>query len=252
MGLCDGQKNTLPPFPRLHPAHRHCVKANGMMLAKREREDEVLELPESPEPGRARGGGGTVLEPGPSKARTREARRNRKMDVINLEEVVLVADQRDLLDQREHNSQPRLAPNRVGTIECIRENSRLDHTYFQPVDKDARALTDHCLSPRQAQGEIKVGLLPRDYPELIPGPSFPRPEPEQVCISGLPSPQLTPPAEEQEVLQGAINEQAGPAFPVQGSLESASGAVPKQGSPRFDKPLTALLIRETVSGLLCH
>ncbi|KAH0631983.1 hypothetical protein JD844_019950 [Phrynosoma platyrhinos] len=240
-GLHDGQKVRTPPSPRRPGARRNCAKASSMALGRHE--NEVLELPESPEPAGPREVGGTVPEPGPSMTRTRETRPSNKKEIINLEEVVLIADQEGQ-DKRDQELQPRLVPNLGGAVRCIQENTRLDHPYFQPVEKEARTVVN-LLSPRQVPLELELGPLPRVYQEEIPGPAFPRPEPQQDGIPGPASPQLAHPPEDKEGQQAAINEQAGPAFPVQGSLDSGSSEIPKQGAVQLDKDLIALLIRET-------
>ncbi|XP_044289087.1 E3 ubiquitin-protein ligase RNF216 isoform X1 [Varanus komodoensis] len=237
-GAPDGQKTRAPPSPRLHGGRRNCVKGSGVALGRHERENEVLELPESPEPVRPREAAGTLPKPGPSVARTREARPSKDKEVINLEEVVFVADQEG------PDLQPRLVPSLGGTIHCVQENTQADRSYFQALEKEARTVVD-LLSPQQAQPEIKLGPLPRMYREEIPGPAFPRPEPQQDGIPGPASPQPAYPPEEKGSQQVAINEQAGPAFPVQGLLNSGSSEIPKQGAAELDKELIALLIRET-------
>lgn len=242
-GPHDGQKAAVSL--RRHPARRNCVKATSTMLARRKSEDEVLELPESPEPARPKEEDGTVPKPGPSVARTREARPTRQEEVINVEEVVLVAE-REGRDRRDGESQPRRVPDLGGAVRCIQENARLDHPYFQPAGEEACPAGDR-LSPRPAQLEVELGPLPRVYQEEIPGPAFPRPEPQQDGIPGPASPRLAHPPEEKGGHPEAINEQAGPAFPVQGSLESGASSVFKQATPWLDKDLTALLVRETVS-----
>ncbi|XP_053132423.1 E3 ubiquitin-protein ligase RNF216 isoform X2 [Hemicordylus capensis] len=237
-----GQKMT-PPSPRLHGTRRNCAKASGLALGKRGSEQEVLELPQSLEPAGPREDGGAVPEPGPSVAQTGGPRPHSKNGVINVEEVVLVADQ-DRQAQGDQDVQPRLAPNPGGTARCIQENTRLDHPYFQPADKEAPTVID-LRSPRPAQRGIELGPLPRAYQGEAPGPAFPRPEPQQDGIPGPASPQLAHPPEEKGGQQAAINEQAGPAFPVQASLEPGSGSVLQQGAALLDKDLVALLIRET-------
>ncbi|XP_061455457.1 E3 ubiquitin-protein ligase RNF216 isoform X1 [Rhineura floridana] len=243
-GPQDGQKTKTPPSPRLYGARRNCLKASGVPLGRPDGENEVLELPESPEPVGLRGGGGsTVLEAGPSVARMREARPESGKEVINLEEVVSAADQEGQ-DQRDQDWQPRLAPQLRGTVHCIQENTRLDHPYFQPTEKETRPVVN-LLSPRQMQLETELGPLPRVYQEEIPGPAFPRMEPQQDGIPGPASPQLAHPPEEKGGQQAEGNEQAGPAFPGQGSLDSGSGDIPKQGAGRLDRDLVALLAGET-------
>ncbi|KAM6424274.1 E3 ubiquitin-protein ligase RNF216 isoform 1-T2 [Liasis olivaceus] len=240
VALSHEDQKTKPPFsPRLPGARRNCLKAGNTGLSRHESKNEVLELPDSPEPVEPREIGGTVPEAGPSVVQKREATK----EVINLEEVVLVTDQEDQ-DERDRTLQPRLAPNLGGIFHCIEENTRLDHPYFQPVEKEARTVVN-LLSSRPAQLEIELGPLPRVYQGEIPGPAFPRPEPQQDGIPGPASPQLAHPPEENEGQQAAINEQAGPAFPVQGSLDTSSGELPKQSATLPDKDLIALLIRET-------
>ncbi|KAL8175090.1 UNVERIFIED_CONTAM: hypothetical protein K2H54_012838 [Gekko kuhli] len=240
-GPHDGQKAAVSL--RRYPTRRNCVKANGVTLGKRKIEDEVFELPESPEPATPREEDGTVPKAGPSVARTREARLPRKEEVINLEEVDLVADQEDR-DRRDGDSQLRRVPDLGGAVRCIQENARLDHPYFQPAEKEARAAGDR-LSPRPVLLEVDLGPLPRVYQEETPGPAFPRPEPQQDGIPGPASPRLAHPPEEKGGQSVATNEQAGPAFPVQGSLEPGASGVFKQAAPWLDKDLTALLVRET-------
>nr|XP_056722431.1 E3 ubiquitin-protein ligase RNF216 [Euleptes europaea] len=234
-GPPEGQK--MATSPRLRPVRRNGVKASGVALARRESGDEVLELPESPEPPRPKEEDGTFPEPGPSVARTRAARRAGAKEVINVEEVVLVDDQEGR-DQRDG------VPDLGGTGRCIRENARLDHPYFQPADKEACSVGGR-LSPRPVQLEVELGLLPRAYQEEIPGPAFPRPEPQQDGIPGPASPRLAHLPEEKGGHPAAMNEQAGPAFPVQGSLELGAGDMLKQVTPWLNKDLSALLIRET-------
>ncbi|XP_067329364.1 E3 ubiquitin-protein ligase RNF216-like [Anolis sagrei] len=228
-GSNEKQKARSPPSPRRHGTRRNCVT-----LGRQESQDEVLELLEPPEPAGPRG-----AEPGPSVARTHGDNK----EIINVEEVVLIADQEG--PDREE-PQPRLVPNLVGAVRCIEENMRLDHPYFQPAEKEAHAVVN-LLSPRHVPLELELGgPLPRVYQEEIPGPAFPRPEPQQDGIPGRTSPQLAHPPEEKEGQPAAINEQAGPAFPVQGSLDSGASEIPKQSAAvQLDKDLKALLVRET-------
>ncbi|XP_028563107.2 E3 ubiquitin-protein ligase RNF216 [Podarcis muralis] len=244
-GPHDGQKARTPPSARPPGAWRNCTKAAGVALGRQESENEVLELPETPEPVGPRGDGdGAVPEPGPSVARTREARPGGEKEVINLEEV-LPADEEGQ-EQRERELQPRLAPPLGGTVRCIQENMRLDHPYFQPAEKDAGPVVN-LISPQQGQRDMDLGPLPRAYQEEIPGPAFPRPEPPQDGIPGPASPQLAhPPEEEGGGQQATVNEQAGPSSPARGPPDPGSSDVPKQGTaPQLDKDLFALLIRET-------
>ncbi|XP_048349876.1 E3 ubiquitin-protein ligase RNF216 [Sphaerodactylus townsendi] len=224
--------------PRLLP-----VRRNGVTPAKRESEEQVLELPESLEPTRPKEEGGTVPEPGPSVARRKEARPTSAKEVVNLEDVVLVAEQKGQ-DQRTGNPPPRLVPDLGRGSRCIQENARLDHPYFQPADKEPQVAGGR-LSHRPAQLKVVPGPLPREYPEEIPGPAFPRPEPQQDAIPGPASPRLAHPPEEKGGHPAATNEQAGPAFPVQEPLKSGASKTFKPVTPWLDNDLAALLIRET-------
>ncbi|XP_072838940.2 E3 ubiquitin-protein ligase RNF216 isoform X1 [Pogona vitticeps] len=234
-GPPERQKARTPPSPRRPGARRNGPKASGVARGRNEREEEVLELPDSPEP---RELGGTVSEPGPSAGRTPEARPGGEKEVINLEEVVLVADPEEP-PRRDRELQPQLVPNLGGSVQCVEEDAHREHPYFQPTEEEIRVVLD-LLAPRQ-----DLGPLPRVYQEEIPGPAFPRPEPQQDGIPGPASPQLAHPPEEKGGPQAAINEQAGPAFPVQGSLDSGSSEIPKQGAVQVDKDFIALLVRET-------
>ncbi|XP_063170664.1 E3 ubiquitin-protein ligase RNF216 isoform X2 [Candoia aspera] len=235
----EDQKTKPPSSPRLPGTRRNCLKAGSMGLSRHGSKNEVLELPDSPEPVETREISGAGPEAGPSVVQKREAAE----EVINLEEVVLVTDREDH-EERDRTLQPRLMPNLGGIFHCIEENARLDHPYFQPVEKEARTVVN-LLASQPAQLEIELGPLPRVYQGEIPGPAFPRPEPPQDGIPGPASPQLAHPSEENGGQQAAVNEQAGPAFPVQGSLDASSGELPKQSATLLDKDLVALLIRET-------
>ncbi|XP_060117004.1 E3 ubiquitin-protein ligase RNF216-like [Heteronotia binoei] len=229
-----------------HPTRCDRVETSAVMPAEHKSEVEVVELPESLEPPRPKEEDGTIPKPGPSGARTREARPTRKVEVINLEEVVLVTDQEGR-DRREGDSQPRRVPELGGAFRCIQEDARLDHPYFQLANNEAYAVDDH-LSPWPLQLEVEPGCprkRPRVYQEEIPGPAFPRPEPQQDGIPGPASPRLAHPPEEKGGHSQVINEQAGPSFPVQGSLKSGTGQVFKQATPWLEKEVAASLVRET-------
>ncbi|XP_009319026.1 PREDICTED: E3 ubiquitin-protein ligase RNF216 isoform X1 [Pygoscelis adeliae] len=129
------------------------------------------------------------------------------------------------------------------TDQEIRENSQLDHPYFQPLEGEPHAVVNGC-APQQGQPKADPGSL-RAYGEEAPGPAFPRPEPQQDGIPGPASPQPAHPPEEMGQHAAIDNEQPGPAFPAQGSHELGSSNVPEQGAAGQDQDLTALLIRET-------
>lgn len=229
------------PSPRGHGVRRNCLKASGVALGRRGSEAEVLELPESPQPLALKEEDGPVPEP--SAATAKDTRLSGKGEVINLEEEGLAGAP----EGREQDLPLRPVPNLGEAVRCIQENTRLDHPYFQSTDKEAHAVVD-LLSPRPAPLELELGPLPRAYQEEPPGPAFPRPEPQQDAIPGPASPRLAHPPEEKGGQQAATDEQAGPAFPGQGSLEPGFGDASQQGSMHLDKDLITLLVLETVSG----
>lgn len=232
------EPKTKPPTssPRQLGTRRSCLKTGRAGLS-RPTQTEVLELPDSPEPVEPRELRGA--EAGPSVVQKREV----VPEVINLEEV---GTNQENPEEGDRTLEPRLAPNPGGIFRCVKENTRLDHPYFQPAKKEARAVVN-LLSSRPAPQEREVGPLPRVYQGEIPGPAFPRPEAQQDGIPGPASPQLAHPPEENGGQQAVINEQAGPAFPARGSLDPSSGELPKQTATLLDKDLVVLLIRETVS-----
>uniref|UniRef100_A0A8D0GC24 Uncharacterized protein n=1 Tax=Sphenodon punctatus TaxID=8508 RepID=A0A8D0GC24_SPHPU len=213
-------------------------------------ENEVFELPG---PSEFSGHGvdrGNKSEPGPSVAQTK-ARPHCEKDVINVEEVDSVIN-RVAQDQQDEDSEPEIVQNHGGAAAaaataggpCIQENSRLDHPYFQPAVNELHAVANR-LAPQQGQPEAELGPLLRAFQEETPGPAFPRPEPQQDGIPGPASPQPAHPPEEARSQRAAINEEPGPAFPVQGSHEPGSSNVPEQEAAGLDKDLTVLLIKET-------
>ncbi|KAJ6659697.1 hypothetical protein lerEdw1_018410 [Lerista edwardsae] len=226
------------PSPRGHGVRRNCLKASGVAMGRRGSEAEVLELPESPQHIAPREEDRPVPEPGAAQAK--DARPSGKGEVINLEEEALAGDP----EGQEQDLHPRPVPNLGEAVRCIQENTRLDHPYFQSTDKEAHAVVD-LLSPRPAPLELELGPLPRVYQEEAPGPAFPRPEPQQDAIPGPASPRLAHPPEEKGGQQAATDEQAGPAFPGQGSLEPGFGEASQQGATCLEKDHIALLVRET-------
>ncbi|KAM3826976.1 E3 ubiquitin-protein ligase RNF216 isoform 2-T2 [Vipera latastei] len=227
-------KTKPPTSPRQLGTRRSCLKTGRAGLS-RLTQTEVLELPDSPEPVEPREPRGA--EAGPSVVQKREV----APEVINLEEV---GTNQENPEEGDRTLEPQLAPNPGGIFRCVKENTRLDHPYFQPAKKEARAVVN-LLSSRPAPLEREVGPLPRVYQGEIPGPAFPRPEAQQDGIPGPASPQLAHPPEENGGQQAVINEQAGPAFPARGSLDPSSGELPKQTATLLDKDLVVLLIRET-------
>ncbi|XP_058013894.1 E3 ubiquitin-protein ligase RNF216 [Ahaetulla prasina] len=229
------QKTKPSTSPRLPGARR-----NGLMARTagpdRPSQTEVLELPDSPDPVDPREVSGT--EAGPSVVPKGEV----APEVINLEEARADRDHQEV--ERDQRLQPQLAPILGRVLHCVKENMRLDHPYFQPVKKEARTAVNP-LPSQPAPLERELGPLPREYQGEIPGPAFPRPEPQQDGIPGPASPQPAHPPEEDGGQQAVINEQAGPAFPVQGSLDTSSGELPKQTATLQDKDLLVLLTRET-------
>ncbi|KAK9393098.1 putative E3 ubiquitin-protein ligase [Crotalus adamanteus] len=228
------QKTKTPVSPRLMGTRRNHLKTGRVGLS-RPTQTEVLELPASPEPVDPRGLRGT--EAGPSTVQKREV----APEVINLEEV---GSNQENPEEADRTLEPRLAPNPGGAFHCVKENMRLDHPYFQAAKKEAQAVVN-LLSSRAASLERELGPLPRVYQGEIPGPAFPRPEAQQDGIPGPASPQLAHPPEENGGQQAVINEQAGPAFPAQGSLDTSSGELPKHTATLLDKDPVVLLIRET-------
>lgn len=233
----DQKTNNPPTSPRLPGTRRNCLKTGSAGPGKPS-QTEVLELPDSPDPVDPREVNGT--EAGPSVVQKREV----APEVINLEEVGTNRDNQE--EERDRTLEPRLAPKLGRVFHCVKENMRLDHPYFQPVKKEARTAVNP-LPSQPAPLERELGPLPRVYQGEIPGPAFPRPEPQQDGIPGPASPQLAHPPEENGGQQAVINEQAGPAFPVQGSLDTSSGELPKQTATLLDKDDLVLLTRETVS-----
>ncbi|ETE63704.1 E3 ubiquitin-protein ligase, partial [Ophiophagus hannah] len=221
------QKAKTPTSPRLPGTRRNGLKTGSARASASQ--TEVLELPDSPDPadpGEVRG-----AEPGPSVAQKRDV----APEVINLEEVGANQDNNQE-GERDRTLPPRPAPNLGRVSHCAQQNMRLDHPYFQPVKKEARTGV-HPLPSQPAPLERELGPLPRVYQGEIPGPAFPRPEPQQDGIPGPASPQLAHPPEENGGQPVAINEQAGPAFPVQGSLDTSSGELPKQTATLLNKDL---------------
>uniref|UniRef100_A0A8C5S6Z5 E3 ubiquitin-protein ligase RNF216 n=2 Tax=Laticauda laticaudata TaxID=8630 RepID=A0A8C5S6Z5_LATLA len=229
------QKAKTPTSPRLPGTRRKGLKTGSARASASQ--TEVLELPDSPDPadpGEVRG-----TEAGPSVAQKRDI----VPEVINLEEVGANQDNNQE-GERDRTLPPRPAPNLGRVSHCAQQNMRLDHPYFQPVKKEARTGV-HPLPSQPAPLERELGPLPRVYQGEIPGPAFPRPEPQQDGIPGPASPQLAHPPEENGGQPVAINEQAGPAFPGQGSLDTSNGELPKQTATLLDKDLFVLLTRET-------
>ncbi|XP_028909407.1 E3 ubiquitin-protein ligase RNF216 isoform X1 [Ornithorhynchus anatinus] len=152
--------------------------------------------------------------------------------------------------QSARDSKPELLPNlreppaAVGG-QAIRDNSWLDHPYFQPIDREPQVFANP-LVPLQGRPEALLGPLLEMYQVENPGPAFPRPEPQQDGIPGPASPQPAhPPGELQDQQPAIDNEQPGPAFPLQGSHEPNSGNVLEQGPNMLDQELIALLVEET-------
>ncbi|XP_070586860.1 E3 ubiquitin-protein ligase RNF216-like isoform X1 [Erythrolamprus reginae] len=228
----DQKANKPPTSPRLPGARRNCPKAASAGPG-RPSQTEVLELPDSPDPVEPSG-----TEAGPSVVPKRDV----GPEVINLEKAGPRPD--NPKEERDRTLQPRTAPKLGRVFHCVKENMRLDHPYFQPVKKEGRTAVSS-LPSQLAPLEREVGPMPRVYQGEIPGPAFPRPEPPQDGIPGPASPQLAHPPEEDGDEQAAINEQAGPAFPVQGSLDTSSVELPKQTATLLDKDLLVLLTRET-------
>uniref|UniRef100_A0A8C0GEL7 Ring finger protein 216 n=1 Tax=Chelonoidis abingdonii TaxID=106734 RepID=A0A8C0GEL7_CHEAB len=201
--------------------------------------------------------GGGDSEPGPSvvQAIKTSPRPTGEREIINLEEAGFLPiweENLEVQNQEDEVLDQELLQNLRGAIaaaaasrQATRDNSRLDHPYFQPVDNEPHTVAS-CCAPQQGQPEAELGSLLRAYREENPGPAFPRPEPQQDGIPGPASPQPAHPPEEIRGQWAAIdNEQPGPAFPAQGSHEPGSGNVPEQGAAGQDEDLTALLIKET-------
>lgn len=215
-------------------------------------------LPGPSEHCRHRGERGGDSEPGPSvvQAIKRNPRPTGEREIINLEETGFLPKWEEKLEvqnQEAEDLEQELIQNLRGAAaaataasgQATRDNSRLDHPYFQPVDNEPHIVAN-CCAPQQGQPEAELGSLLRAYREENPGPAFPRPEPQQDGIPGPASPQPAHPPEEIRSQWAAIdNEQPGPAFPAQGSHEPGSGNIPEQGAAGQDKDLTALLIKET-------
>ncbi|XP_013908514.1 PREDICTED: E3 ubiquitin-protein ligase RNF216-like [Thamnophis sirtalis] len=230
-------KAKAPTSPRLPGTRRNCLKAGSAAGRGRPSQAEVLELPDSPDP--ADPGEVSGTEAGPSVVPKREA----APEVINLEEVG--PDRESQEEEEEEEGDRTLPPQQDPKLfHCAKENMRLDHPYFQPAKEEARTGVNP-LPSQPGPLERELGPLPRVYQGEIPGPAFPRPEPQQDGIPGPASPQLAHPPEENGGQEAVINEQAGPAFPVQGSLNTSSGELPKQTATLLDKDLLVLLTRET-------
>ncbi|XP_020864190.1 E3 ubiquitin-protein ligase RNF216 [Phascolarctos cinereus] len=168
-----------------------------------------------------------------------------KKEIINLEEASFQSKHPNGQNQSTEDSEPEHIPNLRETAaavddQVIRENSWLDHPYFQPIDQELNELANQVV-PQQGQPEADLS-----YRDEIPGPAFPRPEPQQDGIPGPSSPQPAHPPGELKDHQLAIDdEQPGPAFPFPGSHQPDLGNVPEQGGTGADQEFITLLVKET-------
>uniref|UniRef100_A0A452J4D6 E3 ubiquitin-protein ligase RNF216 n=1 Tax=Gopherus agassizii TaxID=38772 RepID=A0A452J4D6_9SAUR len=247
------------PFVVCQRAHCNHVGENGAGPSRDQNGNHASQRPGPSEHCRHRVERGGDSEPGPSvvQAIKTSPRPTGEREIINLEEAGFLPiweENLEVHDQENEDLDQELLQNLRGAIaaaaaaasrQATRDNSRLDHPYFQPVDNEPHTVAS-CCAPQQGQPEAELGSLLRAYREENPGPAFPRPEPQQDGIPGPASPQPAHPPEEMRGQWAAIdNEQPGPAFPAQGSLEPGSGNVPEQGAAGQDEDLTALLIKET-------
>ncbi|XP_044835207.1 E3 ubiquitin-protein ligase RNF216 isoform X4 [Mauremys mutica] len=247
------------PFVVCQRAHCNHVGENGAGPSRDQNGNHASQLPGPSEHCRHRVERGGDSEPGPSvvQAIKTSPRPTGEREIINLEEAGFLPiweENLEVQDQEDEDLDQELLQNLRGAIaaaaaaasrQATRDNSRLDHPYFQPVDNEPHTVAS-CCAPQQGQPEAELGSLLRAYREENPGPAFPRPEPQQDGIPGPASPQPAHPPEEMRGQWAAIdNEQPGPAFPAQGSHEPGSGNVPEQGAAGQDEDLTALLIKET-------
>ncbi|XP_008061208.1 E3 ubiquitin-protein ligase RNF216 isoform X2 [Carlito syrichta] len=127
--------------------------------------------------------------------------------------------------------------------QTIEEDCWLDHPYFQPLNQQPREITNQVV-PQERHPEAELG--PLLFQHELPGPAFPRPEPQQDGIPGPSSPQPAHPLGELEEQQLAIDdEEPGPAFPMQGSQEANLENIWGQEAAEVDRELIALLVKET-------
>ncbi|XP_074058467.1 E3 ubiquitin-protein ligase RNF216 isoform X2 [Macrotis lagotis] len=186
-------------------------------------------------------------KPGPSNSQAIKVilKPSVKKEIINIEEASFQSKHSNVQNQSTEDSEPELIPNLQESAtavddQVIRENSWLDHPYFQPIDQEPNELANQVV-PQQGQPEADLS-----YRDEIPGPAFPRPEPQQDGIPGPSSPQPAHPPGELKDHQLAIDdEQPGPAFPFPGSHQPDLENVPEQGGTGADQEFITLLVKET-------
>lgn len=191
-------------------------------------------------------------KPGPSHNQVADATVNPRAEqkVIILEENSLFpeSDPLETANQSSEDSETELLSNlgeSAGTADdqVIEEDCWLSHPYLRSLSQQPREVMNQVV-PQERQPEAELGLLL--FQHELPGPAFPRPEPQQDGIPGPASPQPAHPLGELEEQQLAIDEEEpGPAFPLQGSQETALKDIWRQEATEVDQELIALLVKET-------
>lgn len=216
---------------------------------------EFLRLGPPAMPGFAKPRGQREPRPGPSHKQaarnTFKPRSDQKIIVLQENSLLFPAgDPLQTTNQLLEDSEPDLLSNlgeSAGVVDdqVIEEDCWLHHPYLQSLHQQPLDITNQVV-PQERQREAELGLLL--FQHELPGPAFPRPEPQQDGIPGPASPQAAHPLGELEEQQLAIeDEEPGPAFPLRRSQDTNFKNPWGQEAAEVDQELVALLVKETVS-----
>ncbi|XP_040845955.1 E3 ubiquitin-protein ligase RNF216 [Ochotona curzoniae] len=214
---------------------------------------EFLRLGPPAMPGFAKPRGQREPRPGPSHKQaarnTFKPRSDQKIIVLQENSLLFPAgDPLQTTNQLLEDSEPDLLSNlgeSAGVVDdqIIEEDCWLHHPYLQSLHQQPLDITNQVV-PQERQREAELGLLL--FQHELPGPAFPRPEPQQDGIPGPASPQAAHPLGELEEQQLAIeDEEPGPAFPLRRSQDTNFKNPWGQEAAEVDQELVALLVKET-------